>query len=100
MPFRSPCFCLAAPAFADEAPPGSGDARYSFNKTVGGFLRLDSQTGEVSLCSERTVGWTCQAAPDERAVLENEIARLRIENAMLKERLALARSAVAAGRRS
>jgi hypothetical protein len=83
------CFAAAclAPAFADDAPPGSGDARYSFNKTADGYVRLDGKTGEVSLCSERTVGWICQAAPDDRAVLENEIARLRAENATLKREL-------------
>jgi hypothetical protein len=78
---------LLAPAFADEAPPGTGDARYSFNKTADGFMRLDLKTGDVSLCSERTVGWTCQAAPDDRAVLEHEIARLHSENAALKKEI-------------
>ena len=48
-------------------------------------MRLDKQTGDVSLCSQRTVGWACQAAPDDRAVLEDEIARLRRENAALKK---------------
>ncbi len=81
------CFCLAAPAVPDEAPPCTGDARYSFNKTADGYVRLDSKTGEVSLCGQRTVGWACQAAPDERAVLEGEIARLRAENATLKREL-------------
>jgi hypothetical protein len=80
--------CLLAPAFAaDEAPPGSGDARYTFNKTALGYLRLDTRTGNVSLCSERTVGWACQVVPDDRAVLENEIARLRGENAALKQEI-------------
>ena len=51
------------------------------------MLRLDVQTGDVSLCSKRAVGWACQAAPDERAVLEGEIARLRGENAALKRDL-------------
>jgi hypothetical protein len=79
--------CLLAPAFADETPPGTGDARFTFNKTDAGFVRLDLKTGEVSLCSERTVGWACQAAPEDRAVLENEIARLRTENAVLKKEI-------------
>jgi len=79
--------CLLAPARADEAPPGTGDARYAFDKTADGFVRLDLKTGEVSLCRGRTVGWTCQAAPDDRAVLENEIARLRTENAVLKKEI-------------
>ena len=45
------------------------------------------QTGEVSVCSQRAVGWACQAAPEDRAVLENEIARLRTENAALKKEI-------------
>ena len=56
-----------------------------FSKVADGFLRLDTQTGEVSLCSRQTVGWACLAAPEDRAVLENEIARLRRENAALKK---------------
>ncbi len=77
--------CLIAPALADDATPDSGGGRYTFNKVAQGFLRLDTQTGEVSVCSQRTVGWACQAVPEDRAVLENEIARLRRENAALKK---------------
>jgi hypothetical protein len=79
---------LAAPAFAeDSGAPGTGEARYSFHKVADGFLRLDLQTGEVALCSRQAVGWACLAAPEDRAVLEHEIARLRKENAMLEEEL-------------
>ena len=78
---------LIATAFADEAAPDDGGGRFVFSKMAEGFLRLDTQTGEVSVCSQRTVGWTCQAAPEDRAVLENEIARLRRENAALKKDL-------------
>jgi hypothetical protein len=76
---------LAVPVLADDTPPGSGEGRYSFNKVADGFVRLDTQTGEVALCSQRSVGWACQAAPEDRAVLENEIARLRAENVALKK---------------
>ena len=31
------------------------------------------------------MGWVCEAAPEDRAVLENEIARLRAENGALKK---------------
>lgn len=78
-------FCLLAAARADEATPDNAGGRYSFSKAEDGFVRLDMQTGEVALCSQRSVGWTCQAAPEDRAVLENEIARLRGENAALKK---------------
>jgi hypothetical protein len=76
---------LAMPALADEATPDNDGGRYSLNKVQGGFVRLDTQSGQVSLCSERSVGWTCQAVPEDRAVLENEIGRLRSENAALKK---------------
>lgn len=79
--------CLLAPAFADEALPENDEGRYSFNKVPEGVLRLDTQTGQVSVCSQRTVGWACQAVPDDRAVLESEIARLRNENVALKKEL-------------
>jgi hypothetical protein len=80
-------FCLIAPALADDAMPDSGNGRYTFNKVAEGFLRLDTQSGEVSVCSQRTIGWACQAVPEDRAVLENEIARLRKENGTLKKDL-------------
>jgi hypothetical protein len=39
----------------------------------------------VSLCSRRSVGWACQAVPDDRAAYDGEIARLQGENAALKK---------------
>jgi len=78
-------FCLLVPALADETTPDNEGGRYSFSKQADGVLRLDTQTGDVSLCSQRSVGWACQAVPDDRAVLENEIARLRRENVVLKK---------------
>jgi hypothetical protein len=79
---------LTGSALGDEATtPETGDARYSFHKVEGGFLRLDTQTGEAALCSRQAVGWACLAAPEDRAVLENEIARLRSENGALKNAL-------------
>jgi hypothetical protein len=81
------CICLVAPARADDETPDNDHGRFSFSKVADGLLRLDLKTGEVSLCSQRAVGWTCQAAPDDRVVLESEIARLRSENAALKQEL-------------
>jgi hypothetical protein len=78
-------WCLLGPALADDATPDNEGGRYAFSKQADGVLRLDKQTGDVSLCTQRAVGWACQAAPDDRAVLEDEIARLRRENAALKK---------------
>jgi hypothetical protein len=76
---------LIVPALAEHDTPDNAEGRYTFSKVPEGFLRLDGQTGEVSVCSQRSVGWACLAAPEDRAALENEIARLRSENAALKK---------------
>jgi hypothetical protein len=76
---------LPVSAIADPAPPDSQNGRFVFSKQGDGFVRLDTQTGGVALCSQQPVGWACQSAPEDRTVLENEIARLRRENIALKK---------------
>ena len=49
------------------------------------MLRLDTRTGAVSICAKKETGWACNAVPDERQALENEIARLQGENGALKK---------------
>jgi hypothetical protein len=78
---------LIGPVRADEAAPDNEGGRYVFSKQANGYLRLDTQSGAVALCGEQPVGWTCQAAPEDRAVFEHEIARLQNENAALKRTL-------------
>ncbi|MGI8524861.1 MAG: hypothetical protein ACR2K5_01570 [Pseudolabrys sp.] len=97
----------AAMAVADDAvPPGIDDKpadrgppwnksgldmtgqRFHFTKVSDGVLRLDSDTGQVSLCSARTVGWACQAVPDDRAALDGEIARLQAQVESLNKEVA------------
>ena len=81
-------FLSVAPvAQAQEPTPESQHGRFTFKQVSDGLLRLDTQTGEVALCSKRAVGWACQALPEDRTALENEIARLQGENAALKREL-------------
>lgn len=84
------CAMAIMPAAGETAPDTAG-GRYMFEKQAGtagpGYIRLDTQTGEVALCTQRTIGWACETAPDDRAVFENEIARLRAENGALKKEL-------------
>jgi hypothetical protein len=90
---RMALFVIAALAFAgspawpQSPPPESDDARYTFNRMDDGYLRLDGRTGQVSICTRRPVGWSCQTVPDERGALEAEIARLQGENVALKKEL-------------
>ena len=77
---------LTATACAEDAvPPDADEARYSFYKVDDGFIRLDLQSGQVALCGRQSVGWACLAVAEDRTALENEIARLRSENAALKK---------------
>jgi hypothetical protein len=74
-------------ALAQPNSPEGGDARYTFHRADDGYLRLDGQSGQVSVCNRRTSGWQCQLVPDERAALEAEIARLQSDAAALKKEL-------------
>jgi hypothetical protein len=72
-----------------EAQPPAG-ARFSFVPADGGYLRLDSMSGQVSFCGQRTAGWACQLVPDDRAALDAEIGRLQAEVGRLKAGVAQA----------
>lgn len=81
---------LALPALAQETRQDSVQAvtpegpRYAFAPVEGGALKLDTQTGKVSLCAKGPTGYTCEAVPDSRDAYEAEIARLQREIATLK----------------
>ncbi|MDI4655933.1 hypothetical protein [Xanthobacter autotrophicus] len=82
----------AAPALAQGAPQGTPQGtpqaapsaetsapRFAFAPVEGGALKLDRETGLVSLCAKRRSGFTCEAVPDTRDAYEAEIARLKAE---------------------
>lgn len=64
--------------------PGGDERRYQFNQVEGGTLRLDTRSGQVSLCSRRAAGWACALVADDRGALEQEIGRLQADNERLK----------------
>ena len=78
-------FVMLAPAAHAQTAPDSENGRYSFNQVPDGMLRLDTRTGQVSLCAKQAAGWACNTVPDERAALESEITRLQRENGALKK---------------
>jgi hypothetical protein len=79
-----------APAAAQGAPE-SDNGRFSFKEVPDGILRLDSRTGQVSLCG-RITEWACRTLADDRAALESEIGRLLDENAALRKQLEASRA--------
>ncbi len=81
------CLMLAAaPAFAAEsADLSTENGRYAMTPAPEGFLRLDTRTGAVSLCTVSGAAASCRAAAEERKALEEELDRLTQENARLKQ---------------
>jgi hypothetical protein len=80
-------FCLASPALAESAAPEPGateSGRYSMTPAPGGFLRLDTRNGAVSLCKVENGAARCAAAIEERTALQDEIDRLARQNEALK----------------
>ncbi len=77
----------SSPASAQNGAPDSENGRFALSQVPEGSLRLDTRTGHVSICSRREAGWACQVVPDERTVLESEIARLQTDNALLKKEM-------------
>jgi hypothetical protein len=69
------------------AAPDNENGRFSFHRVDEGYLRLDTRTGQLSLCARKPTGWACHLLPDERNALEAEIARLQIDNGGLKKEL-------------
>jgi hypothetical protein len=62
-------------------------ARYSMSPAPNGVVRLDTQTGAMSLCTGTTGQWSCQDMNDSQRSLTAEIDRLRAENKSLKDQL-------------
>jgi hypothetical protein len=72
--------------------PSTVPSRYTFTRVDDGFLRLDNNSGQIAFCSPHSVGWACQAVPEDRAALEKEIARLQDEVASLKTQISALRA--------
>jgi hypothetical protein len=51
--------------------------RYRLEKTGTGYVRMDTATGEMSLCEERSGQLVCKISVDERAAFQDEIDRLQ-----------------------
>jgi hypothetical protein len=62
---------IASLASAEEAD------RYRLEKTDSGYIRMDTATGEMSICEERSGQLVCKLAADERAAFQSDIDRLQ-----------------------
>jgi hypothetical protein len=65
---------LLLPATLFAAEPDA--ARFQLERSGDHFIRLDKQTGAMSLCEEKEGSLVCRMAADERAAYEDELDRL------------------------
>jgi len=73
---------LASPAYAQtpesaKVTPDSENGRFSMSPVTDGVMRLDTRSGQVSLCRKRGDIWACESVADDRAAYEKEIGRLQ-----------------------
>lgn len=62
--------------------------RYTLEKSESGFVRLDRQTGAVTLCTEADGTLTCRMAADEQAAYDEDLARLEKRVEALEKQIA------------
>jgi hypothetical protein len=62
--------------------------RYRLEKTDTGYVRMDTATGEMSLCEERSGQLVCKLAADERAAFQGDIDRLQARLEEMEGRVA------------
>ncbi len=86
---RTLSFAIAAVLFghAALAQDVTRDGRYALVPVDDGFLRLDTETGEVSRCMESAAESACRLLPDERLAYEAEIRRLEERMDVLEGRM-------------
>lgn len=79
----------AALASLVAASAWSGEVdRYRLEKSANGYVRMDTQTGAMSICEERDGQLVCRMAADERGAFQDEIDRLQSSVKALDERVA------------
>ncbi|WP_037086611.1 hypothetical protein [Neorhizobium vignae] len=61
--------------------------RFQLQRTETGIVRLDTETGAMTLCRDENGTLACRMQPDERAAYEQELDRLAKRVTALEERL-------------
>ncbi len=72
---------LGGAAFAAET------GNYQLEKSAKGYVRMDTRTGEMSICEEKWGELVCRVAADERTAVQDEIERLQTELETLEKRI-------------
>lgn len=71
---------IAGTAYAENG-------RFIMEKTEQGYIRMDTQTGAMSICEAKDGQIICKMAADERAAFDDDIQALEDRIATLEKRL-------------
>lgn len=83
------CTIMAGMGVSLAQNPFSGsDSRYMASEVEDGILRIDRQSGAVSLCKRAGGEWICELVRDDRDAMLRQIEELRRENRQLRRQLA------------
>lgn len=83
--YALPVLILSATAMAANAD----DGRFTLEKVTGGYVRLNTVTGEVSFCEQKAGQFVCRISPSERAAYEDQIRALQDRLDQVEERIAI-----------
>jgi hypothetical protein len=78
----------AATVLAFAGPASAQDAdRYRLERTENGFVRMDTRTGQMSFCEERSGQLACRPATDERTAQGDQLDEIGRRIEALEQRL-------------
>ncbi|WP_157018666.1 hypothetical protein [Mesorhizobium xinjiangense] len=87
MHFRSIIVISATLAFGVATASAQDSGRYQLEKTNEGYVRMDTETGQMSICEERSGQLVCKLAADDRDALQDQIEALQDDVAAIDKRL-------------
>ena len=74
-------------ALASTAGAAAQEERYAIERPEDGYVRLDTRTGQMSICSERTGQLVCRLAVDDRDALQDDLDALQARLTAVEDRL-------------
>ena len=80
-------FLLLLPLLAAGTASAQESERFHLEKSADGYVRMDTMTGEMSICEEKWGELVCRLTADERTAVQDEIERLQSDIRSLEERI-------------
>lgn len=78
---------LGATALLAAVPAHAQTGRFVMEKTDQGYVRMDTETGDISVCTAEGTQIVCKIAADERAAFQNQLEELDARVTVLERRL-------------